>query len=224
MIRKYLWALAAVAAGVGHVAAQSPPAVSSDGRLYELRTYYAAPGKIDSLHARFRDHTRPLMEKHGVTCHGFWAPSDSEPDRVVALVSYPSADARQAAWAGFATDPAWLQVKRRTERYGRLVERIDDLPLTGTLTATGNAAGQRVFEIKLVRAGEAAEFDGERVGSWVPARPEKGVAQVVLVARRKVTARGQAPDARFVSAVTAVAPPGDNRPRLLEATDYSPIK
>lgn len=26
-------------------------------RVFELRTYYAAPGKLDALHARFRDHT-----------------------------------------------------------------------------------------------------------------------------------------------------------------------
>ena len=28
-----------------------------DTRVFELRTYTAAPGKIDALHARFRDHT-----------------------------------------------------------------------------------------------------------------------------------------------------------------------
>jgi hypothetical protein len=28
-----------------------------DTRVFELRTYYAAPGKMEALHARFRDHT-----------------------------------------------------------------------------------------------------------------------------------------------------------------------
>jgi hypothetical protein len=32
-----------------------------DGRVFELRTYYAAPGKMDALHARFRDHTCKLF-------------------------------------------------------------------------------------------------------------------------------------------------------------------
>ena len=27
-----------------------------DGRVFELRTYYAACGKMEALHARFRDH------------------------------------------------------------------------------------------------------------------------------------------------------------------------
>src|SRR4051794_33735364 len=29
-------------------------------RIYEMRTYYAAPGKLDDLQARFRDHTVKL--------------------------------------------------------------------------------------------------------------------------------------------------------------------
>src|SRR5262245_2222561 len=30
---------------------------AGDSRCYELRTYTAAPGKLDELHARFRNHT-----------------------------------------------------------------------------------------------------------------------------------------------------------------------
>ena len=32
-----------------------------DTRVFELRTYYAAPGKMEALHARFRDHTCKLV-------------------------------------------------------------------------------------------------------------------------------------------------------------------
>ena len=31
--------------------------------IYELRTYYAAPGKMDALNKRFRDHTCDIFEK-----------------------------------------------------------------------------------------------------------------------------------------------------------------
>lgn len=201
----------------------------ADGRLYELRTYYAAPGKLDALHARFRDHTIRLMERHGVTCHGFWVPGDDDPDRVVSLVSYPSAAARTAAWAGFATDREWLQVKRSTERHGRLVEQIADFPLVGSLgtdTAT-EAAGRRVFEVKTLKHAEPTG-SGERVGVWVPAAGHTEIARVVLVARPKVTARGQAPDASpargFVSALVAPTETPAPRTQLLVPTDYSPLK
>jgi hypothetical protein len=47
-----------------------------DTRVFELRTYTAKPGKIDALHARFRDHTVKLFEKHHMTVIGFWRPAD----------------------------------------------------------------------------------------------------------------------------------------------------
>ena len=48
-----------------------------DTRVFELRTYTAKPGKIDALHARFRDHTFKLFEKHHMTVIGFWKPTDA---------------------------------------------------------------------------------------------------------------------------------------------------
>ena len=48
------------------VLATAAPAADKDDRLYELRVYWAAPGKLDALHARFRDHTLKLFEKHGM--------------------------------------------------------------------------------------------------------------------------------------------------------------
>ncbi|MFO0849293.1 MAG: NIPSNAP family protein [Gemmataceae bacterium] len=216
-------------AAAGAVYAQPALPQATDGRLYELRTYYAAPGKLEALHARFRDHTVRLMERHGVTCHGFWVPGDDEPDRVVSLVSYPSAAARTTTWAGFATDREWLQVKRSSERQGRLVEHIADFPLVGSLGTDKavEAAGRRVFEVKTLKHGEPIG-SGEQVGVWVPATRHAEIARVVLVARPKVTARGQAPDASpalgFVSAIVALTETPAPRTQLLVPTDYSPLK
>jgi hypothetical protein len=42
-----------------------------DERVFELRIYHAAPGKMQALHARFRDHTCNLFKKHGMTIVGF---------------------------------------------------------------------------------------------------------------------------------------------------------
>ena len=39
---------------------------TQDTRVYELRIYHAAPGKLDDLNKRFRDHTVKLFEKHGM--------------------------------------------------------------------------------------------------------------------------------------------------------------
>ena len=37
---------------------ESPsPSLVKDGKCYEIRTYYAFPGKLEGLHSRFRNHT-----------------------------------------------------------------------------------------------------------------------------------------------------------------------
>jgi hypothetical protein len=45
-------------------------------RVFEMRTYTAAPGKLAALHSRFRDHTLRLFEKHGMQNIGYWVPAD----------------------------------------------------------------------------------------------------------------------------------------------------
>ena len=49
----------------------------ASNRVFELRTYTAAPGKLDALHKRFRDHTVKLLSKHGMSHVGYWAPTDA---------------------------------------------------------------------------------------------------------------------------------------------------
>ena len=49
----------------------------ASNRVFELRTYTAAPGKLEALHKRFRDHTVKLLSKHGMSHVGYWAPADA---------------------------------------------------------------------------------------------------------------------------------------------------
>ena len=46
---------------------------AKESRFFEMRTYYAAPGKLDDLNARFRNHTRQIFEKHGIVNIGLCA-------------------------------------------------------------------------------------------------------------------------------------------------------
>src|SRR5450631_1180565 len=68
------------------------PSIASDSRCFELRTYYAAPGKLEALNARFRDHTCALFKKHGMEIVGFWLPTDQPAagEKLVYLLAYPS--------------------------------------------------------------------------------------------------------------------------------------
>src|SRR5688572_24991404 len=86
-------------------------AAEKDSRVFEMRTYYAAPGKLDDLHARFRDHTTKLLGKHGIKDLGYWVPINNAENKLIFVLSYPSRDAREASWKSFQSDPDWIKAK-----------------------------------------------------------------------------------------------------------------
>jgi hypothetical protein len=96
-----------------------------DTLVFEMRTYYANPGKMKALHARFREHTCKLFEKHGMTLVGFWSPTDPEEaeKKMVYLLAFPSREAAKRSWEAFGSDPAWKAAKAASERDGRLVAK-----------------------------------------------------------------------------------------------------
>src|SRR5260370_36072864 len=105
-----------------------------DTRVFELRTYYAAPGKIEALHSRFRDHTCKLFEKHHMTIIGFWSPTDEQEAqrKLVYLLAFPSQEAAAKSWKDLQADPEWKAVKEASEKNGELVERIESVFLKPT--------------------------------------------------------------------------------------------
>ena len=92
-------------------------------RFFELRTYTAAPGKLDALNNRFREHTNALFKKHGMTIIGFWTPAD-EPrskDTLIYILAYPDREAREKSWKEFQADPDWQKAKTESEKDGPLL-------------------------------------------------------------------------------------------------------
>src|SRR5437868_8631585 len=82
-------------------------------RYFEMRTYTAAPGKLEALHARFRDHTNKLFIKHGIELVGYWTPADGEKkdNTLIYILAYPSKEAREKSWKEFQDDPEWKTAK-----------------------------------------------------------------------------------------------------------------
>jgi hypothetical protein len=105
-----------------------------EARVYELRTYYAAPGKMPNLLARFRDHTIKIFEKHGMTVVGFWVPVDPKAaeEKLVYILSYPSKSAAEKSWKDFQADPDWKQAKEASEKDGKLVDKVESLYMNPT--------------------------------------------------------------------------------------------
>ena len=105
-----------------------------DTRVFELRTYYAAPGKMKALHARFRDHTNKLFAKHGMTVVGFWTPTKPEEAEktLYYILAYPSQDAARKSWQGFRDDPDWKAAKDASEKDGPLVQKVESVYMNPT--------------------------------------------------------------------------------------------
>jgi len=81
-------------------------------RVYELRTYTAAEGKLDALHARFRDHILGFFKKHGMTSVVYFKPMDAPLSQttMIYLLSHESREAAAKSWAAFRDDPDWKKV------------------------------------------------------------------------------------------------------------------
>ncbi|MCX7008536.1 MAG: NIPSNAP family protein [Kiritimatiellaeota bacterium] len=107
------------------VAAEAPAA--KDTRCYEMRVYYAAPGKLDALQARFRDHTCKLFEKHGMVNVGYWIPVENPENKLIYVLAYPSREAREKSWKEFGADPDWLQARKASEVDGKLTCKPADI-------------------------------------------------------------------------------------------------
>ncbi|MFM7152117.1 MAG: NIPSNAP family protein, partial [Gemmataceae bacterium] len=105
-----------------------------DTRIFEMRTYYAAPGKMSALHARFRDHTCKLFKKHGMTLIGFWSPVDAKEaeQKMVYILAYPNKEAADRSWKEFRDDPEWHKARTESEKEGRLVDRVESVYLNPT--------------------------------------------------------------------------------------------
>lgn len=123
-----------------------------DTRCFEMRTYYAPAGKLDDLHARFRDHTMALFKKHGMENIGYFVPIDNTNNTLVYLLAYPNREARDASWKEFMADPDWKAAYKASEANGKLVSKVDQIFLQPTdfspALKTGDVSGGGIFELR----------------------------------------------------------------------------
>jgi hypothetical protein len=101
--------------------------------LYELRVYTAMPTRLPDIVARFRDHTRALFEKHGITNVGYWTNLvGGSNDELWYILGFEDMAHRERAWNAFVSDPEWLAVRAQTEANGPLVHHLENRFLAPT--------------------------------------------------------------------------------------------
>ena len=85
---------------VSSTSVEVPASANTQKRVFEIRTYTTHEGKLDALHARFRNHTLRLFEKHGMTNIGYWSPADKplSENTLIYVLSHANRDAAKKSW------------------------------------------------------------------------------------------------------------------------------
>ncbi len=111
-------------------AGAADPATEKTGKLYELRFYTTHPGKLPDLHARFRDHTMKLFEKHGMENIIYWNVSQGTKEdgadadnMLVYVIAHKDEAAKDASWKAFINDPEWKAVAAKSEENGKILAK-----------------------------------------------------------------------------------------------------
>jgi len=90
-----------------------PVAFAQGNRVFELRTYTVADGKLDALHKRFRDETVPkFFPRHGMANVWYGKPLDAPASQnsMTYMIAFPSREAAKKSWDAFRADPEWAKV------------------------------------------------------------------------------------------------------------------
>ena len=130
---KKIWMLGALAiafaAGFqlrGVVPGEPVAYAQASGRVFELRTYTAVDAeKLAALHARFKNHTLRLFEKHGMQNIGYWKPMDAplSSNTMIYIIAHKSREAAKQSWTAFRNDPEWTKVSTESEANGKILAR-----------------------------------------------------------------------------------------------------
>lgn len=98
-------------------------------RIFERRTYFLHPGRVEAINARFRDHTRALFEKQGMINVIYWytEEKDNSQSKLVYLLAHQSVEAAKKSFDAFRTDPAWVQARDASEASGPIVEKVESV-------------------------------------------------------------------------------------------------
>lgn len=94
--------------------------------IYEERVYATVPGRMPALVKRFKDHTFRIFEKHGmeVVFIGLSEFSENSNNELAYVLRFDSYADMAEKWAGFMSDPEWVEVRAASEVDGAIVAKV----------------------------------------------------------------------------------------------------
>jgi len=131
--------VAAALLTIGYVAgrltgSEAVAQAAQTGRVFEMRTYTATEGKMNALHARFRDHTIRLFNRHNITSIGYWTPQEGprSQNTLIYIIAHPSREAAKANWTAFQADPEWQKARTESVAQGPIMGPPESVFLNAT--------------------------------------------------------------------------------------------
>jgi hypothetical protein len=99
---------------------------AQEKKVYELRTYTTAPGRLPALLNRFGGGEVDLFVKHGMTSVGYWVPDDGElsESTLVYMVAHSDRKAAVSSWSAFSDDPVWHEMRDKSREDGPIVTNV----------------------------------------------------------------------------------------------------
>jgi hypothetical protein len=125
-------AIAVLAFSITTVASSNAEDVTQ--RVFEIRTYTTAEGKLPDLQRRFREHTMKIFERHGMVNIAYWTPQDPKlsSNTLIYVLAHNSRQAAAANWAAFSNDPEWQRVRAASEANGKIVIKVESIFMQAT--------------------------------------------------------------------------------------------
>jgi hypothetical protein len=98
-------------------------------RIFEVRTYTAADGKLDAVVKRFRDPEKALFEKYGMPAvfYSTAAEAPRSENTFVYMLAHESRESARKSWAGFIADPAFRAAAAESDKDGRAVIKVESI-------------------------------------------------------------------------------------------------
>ena len=106
---------------------------SAKPRVFDLRIYSVAPGKLEAFRNRWWNFAVPIYERHGLHSLGWWVAEKKDADghdQFVGLFAGASLDAIQKSIGAFHQDAEWLRIEKETETDGKLRSGVQAFKMT----------------------------------------------------------------------------------------------
>ena len=101
--------------------------------IHEHRIYRVMPGRMPDQLRQFEDVILPIWERLGIRQAGFWTVLIGQNNNDLHyLLAWESLAEREAKWAAFLKDPAWLEGRKAAEAPGPLLTSLSSAFLQPT--------------------------------------------------------------------------------------------